>query len=66
MKDQLQLMVSYLQARFNTDERGAALVEYALLVALIAVASIIILELLGKGISGMFTRVNDQISTAGN
>ncbi|HEV2809766.1 MAG TPA: Flp family type IVb pilin [Acidimicrobiales bacterium] len=62
---QLHLMVSYLQARFNSDEKGAALVEYALLVALIAVASIVILELLGNGISGMFTRVNDQISTAG-
>ena len=65
MMTQFQLMVSYLQARFNSDEKGAALVEYALLVALIAVASIVILELLGNGISGMFTRVNDQISTAG-
>ena len=65
MMTQLHLMVSYLQARFNSDEKGAALVEYALLVALIAVASIVILELLGTGISGMFTRVNDQISTAG-
>ena len=65
MMTQLQLMVSYLQARFNSDEKGAALVEYALLVALIAVAAIVILELLGTGISGMFTRVNDQISTAG-
>ncbi|MBW3574906.1 MAG: Flp family type IVb pilin [Actinobacteria bacterium] len=65
MKTQFRFLVSYLQARLNTDERGAALVEYALLVALIAVASIVILELLGTGISGMFTRVNDQISTAG-
>ena len=65
MMTQFQLMVSYLQARFNSDERGAALVEYALLVALIAVASIVILELLGNGISGMFTRVNDKVSSAG-
>ncbi|MBW3581036.1 MAG: Flp family type IVb pilin [Actinobacteria bacterium] len=62
---QLHVLVSYLQSRFTSDEKGAALVEYALLVALIAVASIIILEILGVGISNMFTRVNDQISTAG-
>ncbi len=65
MLTQLRFLTSYLQARFTSDEKGAALVEYALLVALIAVASIVILSLLGVGISDMFTRVNDKISTAG-
>ena len=64
MLTQVKILLSYLQAR-TSEERGAALVEYALLVALIAVASIVILEILGVGISNMFDRVNDQISTAG-
>ena len=35
--------LSYLQARFTKTERGAALVEYALLLALIAVVCIVAL-----------------------
>ena len=62
MKTQFRILVSYLQARLNTDERGAALVEYALLVALIAVVSIGALTLLGGGISDKFTEVNNQIA----
>lgn len=61
MITQFNTLVSYLQARFNTDERGAALVEYALLVALIAVVSIIALTTLGGGIRDKFTDVNNSL-----
>ena len=61
MMTQLHILVSYLQARFNTDERGAALVEYALLVALIAVAAIIALTALGGGITSKFNEVNSKL-----
>jgi pilus assembly protein Flp/PilA len=61
MITQFHTLVSYLQARFNTDERGAALVEYALLVALIAVVSIIALTTLGGGIKDKFTEVNNSL-----
>lgn len=61
MMTQFHTLVSYLQARFNTDERGAALVEYALLVALIAVVSIAILTTLGGGIRDKFTEVDSQL-----
>jgi pilus assembly protein Flp/PilA len=61
MMTQFHILVSYLQARFNTDERGAALVEYALLVALIAVAAIIALTALGTGVSGKFDQVNSKL-----
>ncbi len=64
MTTQLHLLVSYLQARFTSDEKGAALVEYALLIALIAVASLVILGLLGDGIAGLFEDVNSEISNA--
>ncbi|MBW3548885.1 MAG: Flp family type IVb pilin [Actinobacteria bacterium] len=58
---QFRILVSYLQARFNTDERGAALVEYALLVALIAVVCILALTTLGGGIRDKFTEVNNSL-----
>ena len=58
---QFRILVSYIQARLNTDERGAALVEYALLVALIAVVCIIALTTLGGGIRDKFTEVNNSL-----
>ncbi len=65
MMTQLNVLASYLQARFNTDERGAALVEYALLVALIAVVAIAALTLLGGSIANKFGKVSSSISNAG-
>jgi pilus assembly protein Flp/PilA len=61
MTTQFRILASYLQARFNTDERGAALVEYALLVALIAVAAIVALTALGGGITNKFNQVNSKL-----
>jgi pilus assembly protein Flp/PilA len=58
---QFHILASYLQARFNTDERGAALVEYALLVALIAVVCIGALTLLGGGVKDKFIDVNSAL-----
>jgi pilus assembly protein Flp/PilA len=51
---------AWLQARFRTD-RGASLVEYALLVALIAVVCIIAVTLLGKEASSKFSKVASAI-----
>jgi pilus assembly protein Flp/PilA len=58
-------LVSYMKARFSTTERGAALVEYALLMALIAVVCIIALTTLGGQASSKFTDVGNSISAAG-
>ena len=41
-------------ARFATDDEGAALVEYGMLVGLIAVVCIGAVTLLGTGINGVF------------
>ncbi len=65
MITQFRVLTTWLQARFNTDERGAALVEYALLVALIAVVSILVLTSLGEGIRDKFTEVDNKIGGAG-
>ncbi len=42
-------------------EEGQALVEYALLLSLIAVVSIGILTSLGTSVSGIFNSVNDAL-----
>jgi pilus assembly protein Flp/PilA len=55
---------TYLQSRFNRDEKGASLVEYVLLVALIAVVCIVALNLLGSSASVKLTSVGNAISSA--
>jgi pilus assembly protein Flp/PilA len=42
-------------------EEGQALVEYALLLSLIAVVSIGVLTLLGQSVSNIFSQINAQI-----
>jgi pilus assembly protein Flp/PilA len=50
-----------LRARLERQE-GQALVEYALILALIAVVSILVLTALGKNVSSIFGSVNSQLS----
>jgi len=49
---------------FAQEEKGAAMVEYALLVGLIAVASIATLTTLGTTISTMWTTIKGKLTTA--
>jgi pilus assembly protein Flp/PilA len=58
-----ELLVS-LRARLEAEE-GQALVEYALILALIAVVSIVVLQLMGINISRVFGNVNNQLSAVG-
>jgi pilus assembly protein Flp/PilA len=55
---------TFLQSRLNRDEKGASLVEYVLLVALIAVVCIVALQLLGNSASDKLTSVGTAISNA--
>jgi pilus assembly protein Flp/PilA len=59
-------LAAYLRARFGDTERGASLVEYALLVALIAVVCILAITFLGKAASSKFSTVGSAVNTAGN
>ena len=53
----------YIRARLNIeDERGASLVEYALLVALIAVVCIAAIAFLGRSASTRFSTVGSQVN----
>jgi len=46
---------------FVSNEDGAALVEYALLVALIAIICILGVTTLGKGVNTKFTSINSAL-----
>jgi pilus assembly protein Flp/PilA len=59
---QLQLFAVWARARFGDDDRGASLVEYALLVALIAVVCIGAVTLLGNNAKGKFSSVASSIN----
>ncbi len=50
------------QSRFIQDEEGASMVEYALLVALIAVVVIAAALFLGESVSEKFSEVGDTLS----
>jgi pilus assembly protein Flp/PilA len=54
---------AYLALRARLDrEEGQALVEYALILALIAVVSIAILQAMGVNVSRIFNKVNTALS----
>src|SRR5205085_2393719 len=55
----------YLKAKLGRSERGAALVEYALLLALIAVVCIVALTTLGTQAKNKFSTVGQSIAAAG-
>jgi pilus assembly protein Flp/PilA len=57
-----QYCASYLRARYGRTELGASLVEYALLVALIAVVCLVAIAFLGRGASTRFSKVGSSIN----
>ena len=59
----LFVLKTWLQAKFNADgERGASMVEYGLLLALIAVIAIVAVKALGEGVSSKFSSVTSSIN----
>jgi pilus assembly protein Flp/PilA len=56
-----QSFATYVRARFGKDERGASLVEYALLVALIAVVCILAITFVGNRASDKFSTVGSKL-----
>ncbi len=56
-------ILAFVQSHLATqEERGAGLAEYALLLFLIALASIAILTTLGGTIAGVFTAINTGLA----
>ena len=58
-------IVARLKSRFR-DEDGQALVEYGLLLALIAVVCIAIVTTLGGRVSGTFSGISNALPKVGN
>ena len=54
-------LVAFYNARFAGEERGASLVEYALLVALIAVVCIAAISVLGTSAADKLSSVGESI-----
>jgi pilus assembly protein Flp/PilA len=54
-------VTSFLTDRLRRDDRGATLVEYGLLVFLIAVACVIAITTLGTTLSGLFDTITADL-----
>lgn len=52
--------MNFLKKIWN-DEEGQGLVEYALIIALVSIAVITVLGLLGTNINTIFTTVKDEL-----
>ena len=60
-----EFISTWLRARFGDSDRGASMVEYALLVALIAVVCIGAIKVLGTSASTSFSKTGSAIAGAG-
>ena len=61
MTTQFNFFASWLKAQVK-DDRGAAMVEYALLLALIAIVAIAALTLVGRTVSGNFSEIDSALN----
>jgi pilus assembly protein Flp/PilA len=62
----LFVLKTWLEAKFSKDERGASMVEYILLVALIALAVIAAVVFLRGQVQSKFSDAGSQISANGS
>ena len=58
---QFDILKAWIQAHIAKTDRGASLVEYALLVALIAVVCIVAITFLGDTASDKFSEVGSEL-----
>ncbi|MDI6893447.1 MAG: Flp family type IVb pilin [Bacillota bacterium] len=64
MLNPLNYLITWLRARCR-DENGQSLVEYGLIIALIAVGVIVALGALGVRLSDLFTGIKDKLQLPG-
>jgi Flp pilus assembly pilin Flp len=57
----LFIVATWLKARARTNERGANLVEYLLLLAFIAIIVIVAVQTLGSTVSSKFSSTNSAL-----
>jgi pilus assembly protein Flp/PilA len=57
------VLSAWLQARLGrAGERGASMVEYGLLLALIAIIAMVAVKAFGTGVSTQFSSINSAVS----
>ena len=61
----LFVLRTWLEAKFAKDEKGASMVEYILLVALIALAVIAAVVFLKNQVNDKFSKAGSSLSTSG-
>jgi Flp pilus assembly pilin Flp len=66
MNSSIWQRVSTAVGRRGAEEEGQALIEYALVLALVALATIGVLQILGTNVAGILTRVSTGLSTVSN
>jgi pilus assembly protein Flp/PilA len=49
---------------FLKDENGQGMVEYALILGLIAIAAVVVLVVMGPKIKGLFNKANNNLDKA--
>ncbi len=59
----LYVLRTWIRARWSRDERGANLIEYLLLVSLIAIAVMAAIAFLGSQLSPKFNDAGSHLST---
>ena len=59
-----EFLATWMRARFGDSDRGASMVEYALLVALIAVVCIVAVRSLGQDAKSSFESTGSAIGGA--
>ena len=62
----LFIIKTWLEAKFGKDEEGASMVEYILLVALIALAVIAAVVFLKNAVNAKFNQAGSQLSSSGS
>lgn len=57
-------MIKKIKSRFKQNKKGQTLVEYALILAFIAVVSIIVLQALGTQVKSKFSQISSALQNA--
>ena len=58
-----ELMVRLQNTIAEREERGAAMAEYGLLLALVALAAIVVLAVFGDSIAAVFQAADDELNS---
>lgn len=58
---QIPMRVYLALTALRNDEEGQAMVEYALILALVSVAAVAILSTLGHSVSSIFNEINNDL-----